>query len=335
MQKDTVSIYFIRAAVGRLSLEAQARVLRSVSIPLELLSAAHTRVPAASFAALWMTVAHEMDDEFFGLDHRRMKVGSFALLCHSVLHSENLGQGLKGILRGLNLFLDDVSGSLELQDDQAAISIANRIASPEDRRFADETILIMVHSLMCWLAGKRIALSLAKFSGPRPPYAREYSVMFSEHLQFDAPLTSIHFDGRLLHAAVVQNAATLKTFLRDAPQSVFLKYKNTNSWTARLRRRLRGSMGGTDWPTLEEIAREFNVAPTTLRRRLDAEGASFQDIKNDLRRDAAIHYLCNTQFNVPRIAELLCFQEVSAFRRAFKNWTGVRPTHYRNGLENK
>jgi AraC-like DNA-binding protein len=327
--KDTVSIYFIRAAIGRLAPAAQARVLRSVAIPHELLTAAHARVPAASFAALWLAVARTLDDEFFGLDRRRMKVGSFALLCHAVLHSENLEQALKGILRGLALFLDDVRGTLQLQGEQATISIVNQVDSLADQRFADETLLIMVHGLMCWLAGKRIALSLAEFSGPRPPYAREYTVMFSEHLRFDAPSTCIHFDARLLDAPVVQNAQTLKVFLRNAPQSVFLKYRNTDSWTARLRRRLRGSLGAGDWPVLDEIAREFNVAPTTLRRRLDAEGASFQGIKDDLRRDAAIHYLCNTPLGMSDIASLLCFQDVSAFRRAFKKWAGVRPSHYR------
>lgn len=335
MQKDTVSIYFVRAAVGRLSPEAQTRVLRSTAIPQELLLSAHARIPATSFAALWMAVAHELDDEFFALDRRRMKVGSFALLCHSVLLSQNLGQAVRSILRGFALFLDDVSATLQLQDDRATITIANQIASIEGKRFADETYLVMVHGLMCWLVGKRIALSMTEFSGPRPAYSREYTVMFSEHLRFDAPSTAIHFDAQLLHAPIVQNATTLKVFLRNAPQSVFLKYKNTNGWTARLRRRLRGCIGGTDWPVLEEIASEFHVAPTTLRRRLDAEGASFQGVKDDLRRDAAIHYLCDTQLSVSEVAGLLCFQEVSAFRRAFKKWTGVRPTHYRtesNGM---
>lgn len=334
MQKDTVSIYFIRAAIGRLSPEAKTRVLRSAAIPQELLSSAHARVTAESFAALWMAVAHELDDEFFGLDRRRMKVGSFALLCHSVLQSEALGQAVKGILRGLSLFLDDVSGTLQIQNGQAMIRITNQIASNEDNRFADETFLVMVHGLMCWLVGKRIALSLAEFSGPQPPYSREYNVMFSEHLRFEVSTTAIHFDAQLLHAPIVQNAATLKVFLRNAPQSVFLKYKNTNSWTAQLRRRLRGSIGGSDWPVLEEIASEFNVAPTTLRRRLDAEGASFQGIKDDLRRDAAIHYLCNTPLSVSDIAGVLCFQEISAFRRAFKKWTGVCPTDYRTRVKN-
>lgn len=333
MQKDTVSMHFVRAAVGRLSPQARTRVLRSAAIPQELLTSAHARVPAASFATLWMAVAHELDDEFFGLDRRRMKVGSFALLCRSVLHSENLGQAVRGVLRGFALLLDDVGATLQLRDDQAMISVVNRMASTEDRRFAEETFLVMVHGLMCWLAGKRITLSMAEFSGPKPSYTREYTVMFSEHLRFDAPATGIHFDARLLDAPVVQNATTLKTFLRNAPQSVFLKYKNTSGWTARLRRRLRGSIGEADWPVLEEIAHEFNVAPTTLRRRLDAEGASFQDVKDELRRDAAIHYLCNTPLSVAEVASLLGFQETSAFRRAFKKWTGLQPSRYRDRPE--
>jgi AraC-like DNA-binding protein len=329
MQKDTVSIHFIRAAVARLSPEAKTRVLNSAAISQDFLSSNNARVTAASFAALWMAVAHELGDEFFGLDHRRMKLGSFAMLCHSVLHSQDLGQAVKGILRGFSVLLDDVSGTLQVSDGSAVISLSNGITSFDDMRFADETFLVMVHGLMCWLAGKRIALSLVEFSGPRPSYSREYHVMFSQHLRFDATCTAIHFDASLLDRPVVQNAATLKTLLREAPQSIFLKYKNTNSWTSRLRRRLRGCIGVADWPVLEEIAREFHLTPSTLRRRLDAEGVSYQGIKDDLRRDAAIHYLSNTQCGVADVSELLGFQEVSAFRRAFKAWTGMRPTHYR------
>ena len=133
----------------------------------------------------------------------------------------------------------------------------------------------------------------------------------------------------------------MRRFLRDAPQSVFLKYRNTNSWTAKLRRRLRSYIGGHDWPVLEQVASEFHVTPTTLRRRLEAEGTSYQNLKDELRRDAAVHYLCTTQLSVTELARLMCFQDTSALRRAFKKWTGVQPTQYRmavaevSGLESK
>jgi AraC-like DNA-binding protein len=329
MQKHTVSLNFVRAAVAGLSAEARARVLASAGIPADLLATPHARVPAESFSALWLAVNGELDDEFFGLDRRRMKCGSFALLCHAALHAKTLDRALRRILRGFRVFLDDVCAELRVDGRDAVIVVSNRIQAAPARRFADETFLIMVHGLMCWLAGRRIPLTLAEFAHPRPPYAQEYTVMYSQHLRFDAERTAIRFDAQLLALPVVQDEATLKKFLRTAPQSVFLKYKNEDSWTARLRRRLRGSIGQAEWPTLEDVAREFHVAPTTLRRRLDAEGTSYQGIKDELRRDAAVHHLCGTRLSVAEIAATLGFQETSAFHRAFKRWSGVQPGEYR------
>src|SRR5262249_26821194 len=80
MEKDTVSMHFVRAAVARLGRVERARVLAQAGIAEPLLDAAQGRVPAHAFSALWLAVSREIDDEFFGLDRRRMKVGSFALL---------------------------------------------------------------------------------------------------------------------------------------------------------------------------------------------------------------------------------------------------------------
>ena len=322
-------MHFVGAAVAALPGEARARVLKASGIPEELLGTSHARVPAASFSALWLAVARELDDEFFGLDRRRMKCGSFALLCHAVLHARDLGSALRRTLRGLAVILDDVAGELRVEGGDASIRIANRVEGPAARRFADETYLVIVHGLMCWLAGRRIPLTLAEFAHPRPPHAQEYIVMYSQQLRFDAPFTAVHFDAAQLAAPVVQDEASLHKFLRRAPQSVFLKYRNEDSWTARVRRRLRGSIGRAAWPRLEDVARELDVAPTTLRRRLEAEGTSYQGIKDELRRDAAVHQLCETDLSIADIASGLGFQETSAFHRAFKRWNGVQPGEYR------
>jgi AraC-like DNA-binding protein len=334
-QKDTVSVHFVEAAVARLSPEARARVLAASHVPAELLGAPAARVPAECFAAVWLAVARELDDEFFGLDRRRMKVGTFAFLCHAVLGTDNLELALRRLLRGLSLVLDDVRGDLVVEGGDAAIRLTNRIADPEARRFADETFLILVNGIGSWLVGRRIPITLAEFAHPAPGHAAEYSVMYSQALRFDAERTAVHFDAAHLGAPVVQTEATLRKFLRTAPRSVFLRYKNEDSWTARVRRRLRGSIGTGEWPRLEDLAREFRVAPTTLRRRLEAEGTSYQGVKDELRRDAAVHQLCGTRLSIAEIASALGFQETSAFHRAFKRWSGVQPGEYRRRAEER
>lgn len=326
-------MHFVGAAVAGLSGGARERVLAASNIPAELLGAPHARVPAESFSALWLAVARELDDEFFGLDRRRMKCGSFALLCRSALHAGDLDRALRRILKGFAVILDDVGGELRVEGADAVIRVTNRIAPAPARRFADETFLIMVHGMMCWLVGRRIPLTLAEFAHPRPAHAQEYAVMYSQRLRFDAEQTAVHFDAAQLAAPVTRDESSLKKFLRTAPRSVFLKYKDEDSFSARLRRRLRGSIGKPEWPRLEDAARELGVAPTTLRRRLVAEGTSYQAIKDALRRDAAVHHLCGSRLSIADIASALGFQETSAFHRAFKRWSGVQPGEYRRRAE--
>ena len=87
---------------------------------------------------------------------------------------------------------------------------------------------------------------------------------------------------------MVQNERSIKEFLRTAPESILLKYKNGSSLNARVRRRLRQSLPG-QVPDFERLAEELNMTPATMRRRLHEEGESYQSIKDQLRRDLACY----------------------------------------------
>ena len=77
------------------------------------------------------------------------------------------------------------------------------------------------------------------------------------------------------------------------------------------------------------MARQLNTSPQTLRRRLHEQGTSFQELKDQLRRDLAIYHLGRRELPIQEIAEQLGFSEPSAFHRAFKKWTGLTPGAYR------
>ncbi|HUL63327.1 MAG TPA: AraC family transcriptional regulator [Burkholderiaceae bacterium] len=330
MDPSTISNVFLRYAVAPLRNDPAAvgRVLHACGLSAALLEASHARVPPERFSALWLAVARELDDEFLGSDSRRMKIGTFALLCRGLIHAGRLERGLRQCLRGFATVFDDIEGELIVEDAEARLRVANRIADPPRRVFATELFLVILHGVICWLTGRRISFTRATFDYPEPGYSIEYHVMFCPDLQFDAGTTEACFDARCLEFPVVQDEAGLKRFLRDAPQSVFMKYKNNDGWVARVRRRLRKT-NGENWPTLEALAGEMHVAPSTLRRRLESEGLTYRELKDGLRRDRAIDLLCSTRLSIEAIAGELGYQEVSAFYRAFRHWTGTRPGCYR------
>lgn len=328
----TVSAVFARAAMSKLPPGSAARelVLTQAGIPEELLNLPQARVSAVQFAAVWLGVVKVLDDEFFGLDSRNMRRGSFALLCHAVISARTLGQAMNRFLRGFALFLDNVQGELLSEGDTARIVIhADRATSAADR-FAQEIFATVVHGVLCWLAGQRVPITHADFNYPRPDHGDEYLTTFSRSVAFEAPQTAIHVDAAWLSRRIGQDEAGLKHFLASAPLSIFVKYRNPNSWSAQVRAQLR-STEPAQWPSLETLARALNTTATTLARRLDEEGTRYQRIKDELRRDQAIALLSGTRRSIDDIALALGYEDPSAFYRGFRRWTGSAPGAYRLG----
>jgi AraC-like DNA-binding protein len=274
-------------------------------------------------------VALKLDDEFFGQDSRRMKAGSFAMICHAVLNCASLRQALQRALRFFALILDDFSGALERRGGEASLVLHER--RPSGRVFAHEVLLMLLHGLSCWLVGRRIPILRAQFGYAEPPHSAEYRLMYSTNLSFNAPHTAIEFDASHLELPIVQNERTLKEFLRSAPENILVKYKNGSSAGARTRRRLRQCLPG-EMPEFDSLAAAMNMTAATLRRRLHEEGTSYQAIKDQLRRDLAISYLSDSTRSALDIGLELGFSERSAFHRAFKKWTGASPGEFRRRL---
>lgn len=343
LEKGSISICFVHEALACIRSRGmdQSTLLRQAGISPELLVSPHARVSSRHYGALWHLIAQTLDDEFFGMDSHRMKAGSFTLLCHSIIHSDTLERAVLRAMRFLRLVLDDLVGELSREGDLAHIVLRDLSgnATPcsdtpiaSSRAFAYGTYLIILHGLACWLVGRRIPISNADFCCAAPSFSDEWKVLFSKNLNFSQDHCRISFPASYLDMANIQNERTMKEFLRSAPANFLVKYKNSASLSARIRRRIREWQPAA-WPDFETLAHQVHLSSATLRRRLEDEGESYRSIMDELRRDLAISLLSDTQLSISDIAGELGFAESSAFHRAFKKWTGIRPGEYRRSFE--
>ena len=333
-EPGTIAICFVAAAlqsVRERRLDAD-ELLAKVGLHPSLLQVPQARVSAKHYGDLWRLVALTLDDEFFGQDSRRMKAGSFAMLCHAVLNCKTLQQAIERALRFFSLTLDDISGVLERSGAEARVVLRERLNGAAHRVFAHELLLMLLHGLACWLVARRIPILRAEFRYPEPAHSAEYRLMYSNNLNFGCDNTAIYFDSSYLKLPLVQDERTVKEFLRTAPENILVKYKNRSSLSARIRRRLRQLLPG-ELPEFEALAGEMHMTPATMRRRLHDEGGSYQSIKDQLRRDLAIGFLSHSTRSVMDIALELGFSERSAFHRAFRKWTGTSPGEFRRSLQ--
>src|SRR5262249_25609455 len=162
--------------------------------------------------------------------------------------------------------LDDISGSLERDSQEARIVLHERASGATKRVFAHELLLMLLYGVSCWLVGRRIPILRTEFSYPEPAHSAEYRLMYCTDLRFNRPNTVLAFHAAHLDLPVVQNERSAKEFLANAPENILLKYKNVSSLAARVRRRLRQVLPG-EVPDFERLAEEMGMTSATMRRR--------------------------------------------------------------------
>ena len=86
------------------------------------------------------------------------------------------------------------------------------------------------------------------------------------------------------------------------------------------------------WLEIEDVAGQLVLTKHQLWRKLKKEGTSFLDIRDQTKRDWALVLLEGPEYTVEQVSELLRYSDVSAFRKAFKKWTGLQPQQYRKEL---
>ena len=80
------------------------------------------------------------------------------------------------------------------------------------------------------------------------------------------------------------------------------------------------------------VASLLGLHPRTLQRRLAAEGTLFEDIRDEVRKSAALHLLRDTEVSFSQMAYLLGLSSPSAFTRSCRRWFGETPSRTRGTI---
>jgi AraC-like DNA-binding protein len=262
-----------------------------------------------------------------------LPIGTFAQGCALLVHTRTLGEALRTGFAFYHRTISDFVPRLQRDGDIARVRLFTRDA-PQRRldpcaSYAQRVFMFLGYGLACWLVARPIPLLGVEFTEPPPHAASDTHRLFQAPLHHGQEHTGLWFAAHWLELPVVQNQQSLAEYLRRAPMDLLVRFRDRTTVTERIRRLLRRHLN-EELPSLEDVGRALAMTPQTLRRRLHEEGQGYQQLKDDLRRDAAIEYLARPDLTLVQIATRLGFSEPSTFHRAFKKWTGVAPGEYRH-----
>lgn len=301
-------------------------LLARAGIAPALLESPLARISQRQYALLIRALRRALHDETWGLLSRPLPPGSFGQCMGQLVRCATLGEALRVGFTFYHLLLADFVPRLSLREGAAHAQFL--LGRPADARldYAVRAFMLFTFNAASWLVARRIPLLGVDYTADQP--VTDSSRVYQVPIRYGQPHVGLWFEARWLDLPVVQSPQSLREFLAGSPANLIVRYRDTSSLTERIRRLLRKRLGG-ELPSLEEVGDALAVTPQTLRRRLRDEGRGFQQIKDELRRDASIEFLLQTPLPLLEIANRVGFSEASTFHRAFKQWTGVAPGEYR------
>ena len=223
--------------------------------------------------------------------------------------------------------------SLDVEGDTAVFSHAVYQPGMESAdQITDGAIACAVNAIRAQLGADWAPAEVLLPRG-QPADTEPYRRHFRAPVRFDQEMAALVFPSRCLELRIAGADPLLRAMLEERIQQ--LKGTQGSEFTDDIRRLLRVRLTSNRC-SADDIADLLTIHGRTLSRRLKDSGSGYRDISNEIRFELARQLLGDTEVPLAQIAAALDYSEASAFKRAFRRWSGQTPTawrarHHRDG----
>lgn len=325
----TASLRTIRPLVAGLrARNVDLETILDGAVDAKLLDDPDARVPAATVHQLWRRAEELSGDSAFGVRTAgAIQPGSFDVLDYACRNCSTVAAGLRLYARYTPLLHDQIRASVVAAPDAARLEHVLDDGSALPRQYAEFIIASLV-VIVRQASGADVAPRYVEFIHAAPDDVSVHREFFGCPVRFGSPssgfgLNRVDFDRPLVRAqpgllAVLERHAERLLAESAKPDSLVSQVRS-----AIIEHLRSGSLSAT------EVGRSLGMSDRTLRRRLDADGTTYQHLLADVRQELALRYLEEKHVSIDEVGLLLGFADRSAFVRAFRQWTGKTPAELR------
>ena len=208
-----------------------------------------------------------------------------------------------------------------------AVDVPSELA----RRSVNEYQVAEMLTCVCQMVGRRLVPRRIAFRHAAPRDVSVHRELLGRAPEFEADFDGFEADADWLEQPVRGKNPKLRAYFEKQCEKLRDAFAQDPAFTALVRQRLAANMEGGALG-MAEIAQSLGISARSLHRRLTDEGTRYNDLVDQVRRQFAEQYLARPRLAVSEVAYLVGFTDPSAFFKAFRRWTGVTPSEYRQGL---
>ncbi len=305
-------------------------LLQANGFSLAGLDESGVRVSVDKYSDVLRRLGQQTDDAFFGFLSQSVPIKAFSVFCYSVVGCRSLKEVVQQANDFYGLFTDDFHWTYTEEDEEILLGVTVNPVLPIDYRFIIQSLLLMTLRLFGWMLGEEVEAKVVNFSFAKNSTDENLTYLFGQHINYECESNVIRLERRYASAKLSCTRDQIALML-EGSRNLFLISRHKNPMSQEVRRLLLANKF-EEWLEVDEVAKLLNLNPNQLWRKLKKEETSFLEIRDEIKRDWALALLEDPANTVEVVAEQLRYSDVSAFRKAFKKWTGLQPVQYRELL---
>lgn len=306
-------------------------VLAEIGMDPALLEGGYGRYSQDTITRLWRKAIELSGDDNFGLRvANEVRPATFHVVGYAMSCSATLARALQRFALYCRLISDSATATITDAGGATTLEFLFDTGGEPLIYQTIDTVLAGTLSFARWIIGDQIRPLEVRLQHARPADDAAYRAFFQAPIIYDSAQNCIVFDKADLDRPILAADEELASIL-DSVANRYLEKRMSGRMAVRVRDMListlpNGAMSKAD------VARMLNLTERTLLRRLKAEGTTFVDVLNGVRQELAFQYLQHPGATICDVAYRLGFSDENTFSRAFKRWTGRRPSLVTQGI---
>lgn len=305
------------------------RVMRKARLPAQALDDPEGHLSLAQFERLVRVALEETGDPALGLHFgSRLKFTTHGPLSQAAVSCANIREALELLIKYYRIRFASLDLRFFVQGRDAVISLDERLGLDDLKPFLVEALFVSIMDVNVLLFGTKLLHGgSCRISYPEPPYGAEYRRYFYDAIQFDTGVNELRFLEENLDLPLALANPVTKRLAEQKCEAELASLQAKEPIVSRVRRILETS--GERLPSMDEVAERLFMSSRTLRRQMQSQGVGFHDLMAEIRLERAKRLLAAGNQAIDDIAHSLGYSDPSNFGRAFRKWTGLSPSAFR------
>ncbi len=308
---------------------AREELLEAAGIDASTLADPDRRVPVTADIAVWQALSIRPIGLALG---ERLGATTMGVVGYAMQHGRTVGDALSWMHRFRAVLHPELVADTEIRETPAGLRLvfSKPMAGPFTQ-FREPVYAYAsgTRALLRGLTGEPIEARWVTYPLPRVADPSIHEEWFRCPVAWGGARFEIAFDAAVLDRPLPRTDPRLFAYLAQQAERLLTAVPQDHSTTAHVRREVAMALPSGE-PQQTLVSKRLAMSTRTMQRRLAAEGTTFADIVDIVRRERAELLLSDARLTASEVAFLLGFSEPAAFFRAFRRWTGTTPQQWRS-----